>query len=57
MAKDQIMSAEQVIDRTTKYLNEEHVALVRKAYEFAADAHKEQYRKSGVNRILFILFR
>ena len=47
MAKDQIMSAEQVIDRTTKYLNEEHVALVRKAYEFAADAHKEQYRKSG----------
>jgi GTP pyrophosphokinase len=41
------MSAEQVIDRTTKYLNEEHVALVRKAYEFAADAHKEQYRKSG----------
>ncbi|MGE8206123.1 RelA/SpoT family protein [Heyndrickxia sp. NPDC080065] len=47
MAKDQILSAEQVIERTTEYLNEEHVALVRKAYEFAENAHKEQYRKSG----------
>ncbi|MGE6259527.1 RelA/SpoT family protein [Heyndrickxia sporothermodurans] len=47
MAKDQILSAEQVIERTTEYLNEEHVALVRKAYEFAENAHREQYRKSG----------
>ncbi|PTY80237.1 (p)ppGpp synthetase [Heyndrickxia sporothermodurans] len=47
MAKDQILSAEQVIERTTEYLNEEHVSLVRKAFEFAAEAHKEQFRKSG----------
>ncbi|MET3699987.1 GTP pyrophosphokinase [Bacillus oleivorans] len=47
MANDQVLTAEQVIDRTKKYLNEEHVALVQKAYEFAQEAHKEQYRKSG----------
>ncbi|MBS4176228.1 RelA/SpoT family protein [Lederbergia citrea] len=47
MAKDQILSAEEVIERTSKYLNEEHVAFVRKAYEFASFAHKDQFRKSG----------
>ncbi|NRD75956.1 bifunctional (p)ppGpp synthetase/guanosine-3',5'-bis(diphosphate) 3'-pyrophosphohydrolase [Bacillus sp. BRMEA1] len=47
MANDQVLTADQVIDTTRKYLNEEHVALVRKAYEFAKHAHREQYRKSG----------
>jgi GTP diphosphokinase / guanosine-3',5'-bis(diphosphate) 3'-diphosphatase len=47
MANDQVLSAEQVIDRTKAYLNEEHVELVIKAYEFAKHAHREQYRKSG----------
>ncbi|MED1204753.1 RelA/SpoT family protein [Heyndrickxia acidicola] len=47
MAKDQILTAEQVIERTTEYLNTEHVTMVRHAYEFARDAHKEQFRKSG----------
>jgi GTP pyrophosphokinase len=47
MAKDQILTAEQVIERTTKYLNTEHVTMVQHAYEFARDAHKEQFRKSG----------
>ncbi|HEY4553974.1 MAG TPA: bifunctional (p)ppGpp synthetase/guanosine-3',5'-bis(diphosphate) 3'-pyrophosphohydrolase [Bacillaceae bacterium] len=47
MAKDQILSAEDVIERTRQYLNEEHVALVQKAYEFARHAHKDQFRKSG----------
>lgn len=47
MAKDQVLTAEQVIDKTRKYLNDEHVELVQKAYEFARHAHREQYRKSG----------
>ncbi|PKR85195.1 RelA/SpoT family protein [Heyndrickxia camelliae] len=47
MAKDQILSADDVINRTKEYLNDEHVALVRKAYDFAKEAHKEQFRKSG----------
>lgn len=47
MAKDQVLTAEQVIDRVKKYLNEEHVELVRKAYEMAKHAHRNQFRKSG----------
>ncbi|STY43349.1 GTP pyrophosphokinase [Listeria grayi] len=29
------------------YMNKEHLAIVEKAYTFARDAHKEQFRKSG----------
>ncbi|MEI5905714.1 bifunctional (p)ppGpp synthetase/guanosine-3',5'-bis(diphosphate) 3'-pyrophosphohydrolase [Bacillus spongiae] len=47
MAKDQVLTAEQVVERTRKYLNDEDVALVQKACEYAHDAHKEQFRKSG----------
>ncbi|MED3549116.1 RelA/SpoT family protein [Cytobacillus praedii] len=47
MANDHVLTAEQVIDRTKVYLNDEHAALVKKAYEFARHAHREQYRKSG----------
>src|SRR5213595_832646 len=47
MANDQMLTAEQVIDKTRAYLNDENVELVKKAYEFAKDAHREQYRKSG----------
>ena len=47
MANDQVLTADQVIDKTRNYLNDEHVELVKKAYEFAKNAHREQYRKSG----------
>lgn len=47
MAKDQVLTAEQVIDITRTYLNDEDVELVGKAYEFARHAHRLQYRKSG----------
>ncbi|BCB04953.1 RelA/SpoT family protein [Bacillus sp. KH172YL63] len=47
MAKDQVLTPEQVIEKTRAYLNDENVALVQKAYEYARDAHSEQYRKSG----------
>lgn len=47
MANDQVLTAEQVIDRTREYLNEEHAQFVKRAYEFAKSAHSEQYRKSG----------
>jgi GTP diphosphokinase / guanosine-3',5'-bis(diphosphate) 3'-diphosphatase len=47
MANDQVLTAEQVIDKTKAYLNDENVELVIKAYEFAKHAHREQYRKSG----------
>ncbi|QVY60497.1 RelA/SpoT family protein [Cytobacillus gottheilii] len=47
MAHDQVLTAEQVIDRTKQYLNEEQTVFVKEAYEFAKHAHREQYRKSG----------
>ncbi|KUP05830.1 (p)ppGpp synthetase [Bacillus coahuilensis p1.1.43] len=47
MAKDQVLTSDQVIERTKKYLEEDDVALVQKAYEYADKAHKEQIRKSG----------
>lgn len=47
MAKDQIITSDEIIKKTSEYLNEENVAIVRKAYEFSACAHKDQYRKSG----------
>ena len=47
MANDLVLTADQVIDKTRNYLNEEHVELVKNAYEFAKHAHREQYRKSG----------
>lgn len=47
MANDRVLTAEQVIERTSAYLNPEHVEFVQRAYEYAQEAHKEQYRKSG----------
>ena len=47
MANDQVLTAEQVIDRTRGYLDDEDVEFVQKAYEFAQHAHRLQYRKSG----------
>ncbi|MFD2681399.1 RelA/SpoT family protein [Bacillus seohaeanensis] len=47
MAKDQVLTPEQVIDKTREYLNDEHMKMVEHAYQFAKNAHKEQFRKSG----------
>lgn len=47
MANEQVLTAEQVIDITKGYLNDEHVKTVQKAYEYARHAHRDQYRKSG----------
>ncbi|WP_019154645.1 RelA/SpoT family protein [Robertmurraya massiliosenegalensis] len=47
MANEQVLTAEQVIEITREYLNDEHVKTVQKAYEFARHAHRDQYRKSG----------
>ncbi|MEH7664697.1 GTP diphosphokinase, partial [Bacillus velezensis] len=47
MANEQVLTAEQVIDKARTYLPEEHIAFVEKAYLYAQNAHREQYRKSG----------
>lgn len=47
MAKDQVMTSEEVFDILSSYMNEEHVEFVRRAYVLAREAHKEQFRSSG----------
>lgn len=47
MAKEQTMTPENVFTKVTSYMNEDNVAFVRKAYEVAREAHKEQFRSSG----------
>lgn len=47
MSKYVEMTHDQVIDTCKKYMNEEQIAFIEKAYEFAKEAHKEQKRASG----------
>ncbi|UYO34594.1 bifunctional (p)ppGpp synthetase/guanosine-3',5'-bis(diphosphate) 3'-pyrophosphohydrolase [Bacillus zhangzhouensis] len=46
MANEQVLTA-QVIDKAREYLSAEHIQFIERAYEYAENAHKEQYRKSG----------
>lgn len=47
MANEQVLTAEQVIEKAQSYLSKEDLSFIRRAYEFAEEAHREQYRKSG----------
>lgn len=47
MTNDQVLTPEQVINRTRQYIPEEQIGLIEKAYEYARHAHRDQYRKSG----------
>jgi GTP pyrophosphokinase len=47
MANEQVLTAEQVFEQAGCYLSEKDVEFIKKAYEFAKHAHRDQYRKSG----------
>ncbi|MED4905022.1 RelA/SpoT family protein [Parageobacillus thermoglucosidasius] len=47
MANEQVLTAEQVFEQASHYLPEKDVEFIKKAYEFADRAHRDQYRKSG----------
>ncbi|KAF0994342.1 bifunctional (p)ppGpp synthetase/guanosine-3',5'-bis(diphosphate) 3'-pyrophosphohydrolase [Geobacillus sp. TFV-3] len=47
MANEQVLTAEQVFERASCYLSERDVSFLKKAYEFAKHAHRDQFRKSG----------
>ncbi len=47
MANEQVLTAEQVLEKASQYLADEDIELVARAYEYARDAHSEQYRKIG----------
>lgn len=47
MANEQVLTPEQVIENSKRYLSEQDVDFIYRAYKFAEQAHKDQYRKSG----------
>ncbi|WP_078545414.1 RelA/SpoT family protein [Litchfieldia alkalitelluris] len=47
MANEQVLTAEQVIDKAKRYMPDNDIAFIEKAYKFVSEAHREQYRKSG----------
>ncbi|PXW89999.1 GTP pyrophosphokinase [Streptohalobacillus salinus] len=47
MGRDKILTAEEVLDQATTYLSKDDVAFVKRAYLYAEEAHKEQFRRSG----------
>ncbi|SEP92548.1 RelA/SpoT family protein [Piscibacillus halophilus] len=47
MAKHQTKKIEEVLQDASRYLNEEHTAMLRHAYDYAYQAHDGQVRKSG----------
>jgi len=47
MAKDQVMTAEEVFAIVATYMNDKNVEFVKKSYRMAEYAHREQFRKSG----------
>jgi GTP pyrophosphokinase len=46
------MTIDQVLEKASQYLNEEDVAFLKRAFDFAEQAHEGQYRKSGEPYIL-----
>lgn len=47
MAKNDIITIEQLQDKASTYLSEDDVAFIMRAYTYAEEAHRDQYRKSG----------
>ncbi|CDQ18105.1 GTP pyrophosphokinase [Halobacillus karajensis] len=47
MAKDTVLTAEEVIEQASQYLDQSDLAFIRRAYDFAEKAHSNQFRKSG----------
>ncbi|MCA1031875.1 bifunctional (p)ppGpp synthetase/guanosine-3',5'-bis(diphosphate) 3'-pyrophosphohydrolase [Bacillus timonensis] len=47
MANEQVLTAEQVIDNAKRYLSGNDIKFIEEAYNYAENAHREQFRKSG----------
>ncbi|WOV88762.1 bifunctional (p)ppGpp synthetase/guanosine-3',5'-bis(diphosphate) 3'-pyrophosphohydrolase [Sporosarcina oncorhynchi] len=52
MAKNRDMTVEELFELIGSYMNEEHVAFVKKAYNAAKTSHEGQFRSSGEPYIL-----
>lgn len=57
MAQAPDLTAADVMALCESYMNEKHVAFVKKALDFATEAHKEQFRLSGEAKLLLAGFQ
>lgn len=47
MGKDNFIKIDNIIEKANEYLTTEDIAFIRRAYEYAKEAHKDQFRRSG----------
>ncbi|WP_112181449.1 MULTISPECIES: bifunctional (p)ppGpp synthetase/guanosine-3',5'-bis(diphosphate) 3'-pyrophosphohydrolase [Paraliobacillus] len=47
MSKENILTAQDVIEQASQYLSGKDLDFIRRAYEYAKKAHENQFRKSG----------
>lgn len=47
MSKENILTAQDVIEKAAQYLSGKELDFIRRAYEYANKAHENQFRKSG----------
>lgn len=47
MAKDEVITIEQLMDRASEYLSTDDLTFIKRAYEYAKKSHEGQFRKSG----------
>ncbi|TPR13850.1 RelA/SpoT family protein [Apilactobacillus timberlakei] len=47
MSKHKVWSAEDLFNEVNKYMNKDHVDIIKKAYNYASDCHEGQSRQSG----------
>ncbi|WP_099158624.1 RelA/SpoT family protein [Virgibacillus ndiopensis] len=47
MAKEAILTIEDIVDKARQYLTEDDAAFIRRAFQYAEHAHADQFRKSG----------
>ncbi|WP_047979697.1 RelA/SpoT family protein [Ornithinibacillus contaminans] len=52
MAKSDTITIDNLIDKAREYLSDEDVDFIIRAYKYAEEAHKDQYRKSGEEYII-----
>lgn len=52
MAKSDIITIDKLIEKARQYLNQEDIDFIVRAYKYAEQAHKDQYRKSGEEYII-----
>jgi len=47
MAKDDMLTIEDITDKVSAYVSEDDISFINRAYKYAYEAHKNQYRRSG----------